>query len=155
MNSNKVMKIGTLSKQLRAGLALGLITFGINSLHAAAMPQVQSADGAALQASDFQNVDWEQAKIDQLRHAYHLLEHADGDYGGHREAAMKALKRAAEAVHTELHWTPRGEEMQWKSDKKMREARRLLKELVVEGHGKEQPNIHEAIREIDKALTVR
>jgi hypothetical protein len=35
------------------------------------------------------------------------------------------------------------------------EARHLLEDLVVEGKGKEQPHIHRAIREIEKALAVK
>ena len=149
------MKIKTLSNQIVAGAALALVTFGVNTLRAVSVPSLQNADGIYIQESDFQAVSWEAAKLDKLRHAYQLLEHADGDYAGHREEAMKSIKKAAELLGADLKWRPRGEEAQWKTDRRLREAKHLLQDLVIEAHGKEQPHIHHAIKEIDKALATR
>ena len=98
---------------------------------------------------------WEQARIEKLRRAYYLLEHADGDYNGHRVAAMRSIKKAAEVLGVELNWKGHGEENQWKSDRRLREARNVLGELSDETKGKEQPHVHRAIKELDKALAIK
>jgi hypothetical protein len=98
---------------------------------------------------------WEQAKIDKLEHACHLLQHADVDYKGHRAEAVIAIKKAAKILGVEFHEKVHPGETQWLSDRRLREAKRLLQDLVVEGKGAEQPHIQRAIKEIDKALEVK
>jgi hypothetical protein len=149
------MKLCTLSVQLAAGFALALLSCGISNGHAASATLMQNAGESFDQLSPFQQITWEQYKIEKLEHAYHLLEHADGDYGGHRVEAMHAIKKAAETLGVELHGKAHAEESQWKSDRRLHEAKHLLEDLVVAGKGIEQPHIHRAIKEINKALAVK
>ena len=149
------MKTRLLSVQISAGVVLAVLSFGISSGHAASATPIQMAGECCAQSSPFQQITWEQTKIDKLAHAYRLLEHAEGDYSGHRLEAMHAIKKAAELLGVELHGKAHAEESQWKSDRQLREARHLLEDLVVEGAGKEQPHIHRAIKEIEKALAVK
>jgi len=149
------MKTRSLSVQISAGVVLALLSFGISNGHAASATSLQNSGNQFAQSSPFQNVSWEEAKLEKLRHAYHLLEHADGDYGGHREAAMKSIKKAAEILGADLKGHEHAEESRWKSDRRLREARNLLADLVIEAGGKEQPHVHRAIKELDKALAVK
>lgn len=149
------MKTYTLPVQISAGIVLALLSCGISNGHAASATPIQNAGTGFTQSSPFRPVTWEQFKVEKLQHAYHLLEHADGDYSGHREAAMQSIKKAAEILGVELTGGEHAEESQWKSDRKLEESRRLLKELVEDAKGKEQPHVHHAIRELDKALKVK
>jgi hypothetical protein len=149
------MKTYSPSVRIAAGIALALLSCGISNGDAASAAPTQNAGDAFAQSSPFQNVNWEATKIETLQHAYALLEHADRDYSGHREAAMKSIRKAAEILGVELTGRVHPEESQWESDHRVREAKRLLEGLIVEGPGKEQPHIHRAIRELDKALAVK
>jgi hypothetical protein len=68
---------------------------------------------------------------------------------------MHAIKKAGEVLGVEFHGKEHAEESQWESDRRLREARHLLQDLIVEGKGVEQPHIHRAINELDKALAVK
>jgi hypothetical protein len=149
------MKSRTISVQIAAGVALALLSFCVSSTHAISATPLQNAGDQFAQPSPFQQVTWEQEKIEKLQHAYFLLDHADTDYAGHRDAAKESIKKAAEVLGVDLKGRDHPEESQWKSDRHIREARRLLKELVVEGKGIEQPHIHRAIKELDKALAIK
>jgi uncharacterized glyoxalase superfamily metalloenzyme YdcJ len=149
------MKLHSLSVQLAAGVALAFLSFGVSSGHAASAAPIQIAGESFAQPSPFRQITWEQYKIDKLEHAYHLLEHAKEDYDGHREKAVHAVKKAAEVLGVEFHGADHPDESQWKSDKRLREAKHLLEDLIVEGKGTEQPHIHRAIKEIDKALALQ
>lgn len=149
------MKTYSLSVQISAGVVLALLSSGISNGLAASAPLIQNAGDNFAQSPSFQQVTWEQNKIEKLQHAYHLLEHADADYGGHRDLAMKSIKKAAEVLGVDLTGKEHAEEGQWKSDRRMHEAKHLLEDLVVEGKGKEQPHIHRAIKELDKALATK
>jgi hypothetical protein len=149
------MKLYSLSVQLSAVIALAFLSCGINNNCAACATVAQDTGESFSKSSPFEPVAWEQYKVEKLEHAYHLLEHADGDYGGHRVEAMHSIKKAAENLGVEFHGHEHAEESQWKSDRRLREARRLLEDLVVESGGKEQPHIHRAIKEIDRALATK
>lgn len=150
------MKTRSIFAHVSAGVALAFLSFGISNSHAASATPIQNADPGFLQASALQPVTWDRYKIEKLQHAYTLLEHADGDYAGHREAAMRSIKEAAGILGVDLTGLKEhAEESQWKSDKRLGEARRLLKELVIQGHGDEQPHVRRAIKELDKALATR
>ncbi|MGP8200035.1 MAG: hypothetical protein ACLQU4_11100 [Limisphaerales bacterium] len=148
------MKLYSLSVQISAAAALALLACGASNGHAAASP-LQNADASAVQSLPLQQIKWEQARIDKLEHAYHLLEHAKADYHGHRVEALHAIKKAAEVLGVEFHGKDHPEEAQWKSDRRLQEARQILQSLIMEGKGVEQPHIHRAINEIDKALAVK
>jgi hypothetical protein len=149
------MKLRSLSVQLAAGAVLAILSIGIGRGHAASATPIQNAGEGFAQPAPFQQITWEQYKIDKLEHAYRLLEHAREDYGGHRLEALHAVKKAAEALGVEFHGKDHAEESQWQSDRRLREAKHLLKDLVVEGKGIEQPHIRRAIKEIDKALALK
>ena len=149
------MKLRFLPVQLAAGAACALICCGISNGHAASAAPMQNTGESFAQPPPFQPITWEQYKIEKLEHAYHLLEHADGDYGGHRVEAMHAIKKAAEILGVELHGKAHAEESQWKSDRRLHEARHLLEDLADETSGKEQAHVHRAIKEIDKALAIK
>jgi hypothetical protein len=149
------MKSRTFLIQITGGVALALLCCGISQGHPASAPLSQNAGDANAQAPSFQQISWEHEKIEKLQHAYHLLEHADGDYAGHKEEAKKSIRKAAEVLGVDLHGKEHPEESQWKSDRHLREARRILKELIFEGNGVEQPHIHKAIKEIDRALETK
>ncbi len=149
------MKMRSIAVCLSAGVALAFLSFGPGNAHAAAATQLQTAGNGFVQPPQFQQVNWEEAKIEKLQRAHYLLEHADGDYGGHRVAAMKSIKKAAAILGVELSWKGHGEESQWKSDRRLREAKTLLEGLADETKGKEQPHVHRAIKELDKALALK
>jgi hypothetical protein len=149
------MKNYSLIVGISAGVALGSLSFGLNSAQAAAAAPLQVAAGTSDQASFFQNVAWEHDRVEKLRHAYYLLEHADGDYHGHRAEAMHAIKRAGEVLGVEIKGGGHAEESQWASDRKLHEAKRLLEEVADEFGAREQAHVHTAIKELDRALAVR
>jgi hypothetical protein len=149
------MKKHSIAVYLSAGAVLAILTGGTGSLQAASATSVQNSGDAFAQATPFQTVAWAEAKAEKLRHAYYLLEHANGDYAGHRVVAMRSIKKAAEILGVEIKGGGHAEEAQWASDKQVGEARRLLKELVDTTGGKEQAHVTRAVKELDKALTVK
>jgi hypothetical protein len=149
------MKLHSFSAQLSAGVALAFLSCGISNSHAVSATPIQNANAGFSQFSPFMQVSWEQHKIDELSHAYHLLEHSNADYHGHKVEAMHAIKKAAEVLGVELHGGEHHEEDQWDSDRRLREAKRLLEDLASENGGKEQPHIHRALKELDKALATK
>ena len=123
------------------------------SSRAATAPSSLDATSALLQQAQPQRVGWEEAKRHKLRTAYWLIEHADRDYDGHRKVALKEVKKAGDIIGMDLHGEGYGGEAKWESDKQLREARRLLKEVRLEtGGGAEHKHLRNAIHEIDVAL---
>ncbi len=153
-NYTVMMKTYSTMVRISVGVAVAVLGIGINNSHAVSAAPIQIADGPG-QSSLFQNVRWEEEKIEKLRHAYYLLDHAKGDYAGHRLEAMHSIKRAAGILGVELKGGGHEGESQWASDRKLREARRLMSELVAETGGKEQEHVHRAVKELDKALATR
>ncbi len=96
---------------------------------------------------------------DELVHAYRLLSHADADYKGHREAAMDAVATAGREIGLKLEGDAPEAERQWKSDKKLEEARRLIREArnKLEARDRDRAAAHlgHALAEIDEALKVK
>ena len=136
----------------KAALA-ALLPFSILSSRAATAPSSLDANTAVLQQAQFQRVDWEESKRHKLRTAYWLIEHADRDYDGHRKVALKEVKKAGDIIGMDLHGEGYGGEAKWESDKQLREARRLLKEVRLEtGGGEEHKHLRIAVKEIDLAL---
>ena len=147
------MKTRSIALQISMGLSLALLSFGIANARAAAIPLPNAGYN---EMPRYQEMGWEHTKVEKLQHAYRLLEHADGDYAGHKALAMKSLKRASEILGVEIHGAPHVEENQWTSDRQLREAKHLLEDLAVEtGGGEEQAHLHKALKEIDRALAVK
>src|SRR5580700_3971880 len=111
------MKMHSIMVRFSAGMAVAVLSAGVNNTFAvsASPASTQSAIEQAGQPPLFENVRWEEERIEKLRHAYHLLEHADGDYHGHREAAMHSIKKAADLLGFEIKGGGHAEESQWKS----------------------------------------
>jgi hypothetical protein len=147
------MKIRYLLNYVSMAALAGLLPLGLSSVRAASQPSTLDTDGAVLQQAQFQRVDWEEGKRHKLRTAYWLIEHADHDYGGQRKTALKEVKKAGDIIGMDLHGEGYKGEPQWESDKRLREARRLLKEVGLEtGGGEEHKHLRLAIRAIDIAL---
>jgi len=93
-----------------------------------------------------------------MAHAYYLLKAANSDYGGHRVNAMKELQEAGKALDLRLKGDASKGERQWKSDKQLEEARRLLREardkLERQDRDRVAAHVDQAIKEIDRALKV-
>jgi|GEM_PF-2786520 len=96
---------------------------------------------------------------DEIVHAYRLIASADADYGGHRGAAMEELHHAGKAIGLHLEGDAPEREHQWKSDRKLTEARRLLHEakdkLEARDRDRVADHVDRAIHELDAALKVR
>jgi hypothetical protein len=96
---------------------------------------------------------------EEIAHAYVLLAHADSDYAGHKGVAMKALNEAGKKLGLRMEGEAIEGERQWKSDKKLEEARRILKDarekLEAADRDRVADRVDKAIQEIDTALQVR
>jgi hypothetical protein len=97
---------------------------------------------------------------EELVHAHHLLKEANRDYMGHRVKAMAETEAALRDMGVSFrdYHLPEGEP-QWESDKKVREARRILIEArdKLEAGDREHAaaRIEHAIKEIDRALEAK
>jgi hypothetical protein len=96
---------------------------------------------------------------EELAHAYRLLKSADHDYDGHREAAMKEVQIAGDKLGLTLEGEGVERERQWKSDRRLTEARRLLRDArdKLEEHDRDRvaASVEKAIKELDVALKVK
>jgi hypothetical protein len=147
------MKIQRLSDYVSMAALAALLPFTMMSSRAAQAPSILDANNAVLQQAQPQRVAWEEAKRHKLRTAYWLLEHADREYDGHRKEAMKEVKKAGDVIGMDLHGEGYEGEPKWEADKRLREARKLLKEVRLEtGGGEEHRHLRLAVHEIDVAL---
>jgi hypothetical protein len=96
---------------------------------------------------------------EELVHAYRLLKGADHDYDGHRVAAMKEIEAAGHKLGLALEGEGMKEESQWKSDKRLAEARHLLREartkLEVKDRDLAGSEVDAAVKEVNMALKVK
>jgi hypothetical protein len=96
---------------------------------------------------------------EEVVHAYHLLEKADRDYDGHRGIAMEQVRAAGKDIGLELNGEIPDRERQWKSDKQLEEARRLLKhareKLEARDRDHAAEHLDKAIHELDIALKLK
>jgi len=96
---------------------------------------------------------------EEVVHAYILLKHADHDYDGHREKAMAEVSAAGRDLGLKLEGEGVEHERQWKSDEKMAEARRLLREardkLEARDRDRVADRLEKAIKEIDVSLAIK
>ncbi len=128
------MKIMNLSVYLRIAAIVLALSFGAR-VHAAETPR------------------------EELAHAYRLLERADHDYDGHRVAAMKEVEIAGKDLGIVLKGDLEERERQWKSDRHLTEARRLLRhsreKLEAKDRDRVAEHVERAIKEIDVALKIK
>lgn len=96
---------------------------------------------------------------EEMAHAYYLLKEAKSDYSGHKAAAMKHIEGAAHDLGVEFKGGASEPERQWKSDKQLEEARRLLMDArdKMEQHDRDRvaDRLQKAINQLDKALNTR
>ena len=96
---------------------------------------------------------------DEIVHAYILLKGADHDYAGHRAAAMEQLEAAGKDLGLRLEGEGSEHERQWKSDERLAEARRLVREArsKLEAHDRDLAADHlgKALKELNAALKVK
>jgi len=124
-----------------------------------AITQPQTAIVQTAQAGQFETVRFsDTAEADMMHRAYRILAFGDHDYKGHRVAAMKQVKAAADLLGLDLSGDDRNRQPQVLSDDKMREARDLLTHVLNAAEVKGQPriskHINAAIRQIDIALEI-
>lgn len=133
---------------------------GTASVLAITQPQPQTAGAPLAPAGLFQTVGFnDRPEADMLHRAYRMLAHGDHDYKGHRIAAMKQVKAAADLLGVDLSGDDKDREQQALSDDKLRETRDLLAHVLEAAEVKGQPrvakHINAAINQIDVALSVR
>lgn len=96
---------------------------------------------------------------EEITHAYILLAHADADYAGHKGNAMHELSAAGKKLGLKLEGEALVGERQWKSDQKLVEARRLLKDAREKLESADRTSaadrVDTAIHELDIALKVK
>ncbi len=150
------MKTCRISSYASMAALAALLPLGLTSSRAASNLSSLNADGAVLQQANPRPMAWEEVKKHKLRQAFWLMEQADKDYKGHRAVAMKEVRKAGELIGMDLHGDGYGGKPQAKSDARLREAKVLLEEVVeATGGAAEHEHIRTAIKELDKALTVR
>jgi hypothetical protein len=114
---------------------------------------------AVVMALSFAASAYAESPREELVHAFRLLKHADHDYAGHREIAMHEVEAAGRALGLELGGDDAERERQWKSDERVIEARRLLREarnkLEARDRDRVAAHIEKAIKELDAALAVK
>ena len=95
----------------------------------------------------------------ELHQAYRILATGDHDYKGHRAAAMKQVKAAADLLGLDLRGDDKDKERQVLSDDQLREARGHLVNVLGASEVKDQKkisnHINAAIKQIDVALSIR
>ncbi len=96
---------------------------------------------------------------EEVVHAYVLLAHANSDYAGHKAVAMKELHAVGLQLGLKLEGSVVEKEKQWKSDEKLAEAQRLLKDarekLEEADRDRVSERVDKAIKELDVALKVK
>ena len=96
---------------------------------------------------------------EEITHAYILLAHADADYDGHKGNAMHELSAAGKKLGLKLEGAAVENERQWKSDQKLKEARRLLKDAREKLESADRTSaadrVDTAIHELDIALKIK
>lgn len=133
MNEREIMKRFYKSSWLAMAVMLATLTFGVRA--------------------------YAETPREELVHSYRLLKNADHDYAGHREAAMKEIEVAGQKLGLTLGGDNDKVEAQWKSDKKLAEARHLLrsahKKLEKKDREVAAAYVEGAIKEIDIALKIK
>jgi hypothetical protein len=124
-----------------------------------AITSPQTATAPASPAAQFQTVAFgDSAEAGMMHRAYRILAYGDHDYKGHRVAAMNQVKKAADLLHLDLSGDDRDKERQVLSDDQLRTARDLLTHVLdnseVKGQDRIAKHIHNAIKEIDTALSI-
>jgi hypothetical protein len=157
------MKTNCLSSSIKAAVLVAAVSCGAN-LRAVTTPAIQVLDGASLGHGQFQTVDENEGFRDRpeakiLAHAYAILARGDHDYDGHRVEAMHYVEKAGKSLGVDLAGDLKDHEKQVLSDEKMRQAQRLINELITSAIIKDQPHVvnplNQASKQIDLALATK
>jgi hypothetical protein len=144
-----IMKIKILSLTTIVTLISGASLLAVTSPQTTA---VQGSPTVQLETVQFSN----SAEADMLHRAYRILAWGDHDYHGHRAAAMKQVKQAADLLGLDLTGDDKHREMQVLSDDQLRNARDLLIHVrdssYVKGQDRISRHVQSAIDQINKAL---
>jgi len=157
------MKTKYLFTSLNATLLVAGLSWSAN-VRAVISPAVQPISGINSGQSWLEPVDEIQdfrnrPEAKMLAHAYAILATGDHDYDGHRVAAMNHVQRAGGFLGVDLAGDLKDHTKQVLSDDKMREAQRLIKELILKDNIKSQKHVFnqltDASKEIDLALATK
>ena len=112
---------------------------------------------------------WSDDQQKELRHIYYRLEHADRDYAGHRDSALREIRTAAEEMGMDLHgagyaqewqgtrsyggYGEQAERQEWSQDA-LRRSHDRLKELANSTEDPVRGHLLDAVHELDMALEV-
>ena len=132
----------------------------LGSASVLAITSSQTTSAPVATVNQFETVAFsDSAEAGMLHHAYRILASGDHDYKGHRAAAMKHVKQAADLLGLDLRGDDRDREQQALSDDRLREARGYLVHVLDASEVKSQSriadHINAAIKQIDIALSVR
>jgi hypothetical protein len=133
---------------------------GTASLLAITTSTSQTASAPPAPAGLFQTIGFSDSReAGELHQAYRILATGDHDYKGHRAAAMKQVKAAADLLGLDLRGDDKDKERQVLSDDQLREARGHLVNVLGASEVKDQKkisnHINAAIKQIDVALSIR
>ena len=152
--------MSTLSTITRIVVCGGLLAgaTGLHAVTATATPQALTVVPAA--PYQFETVVFsDSAEAGMLHRAYHILATGDHDYKGHRAKAMHAVEAAAKLLGLDLHGDYKEHEVQVLSDDKLREAKGLIANVLLNAEVKGQPHVtkhlNKAIDEINAGLADR
>jgi hypothetical protein len=148
----------TIMKTKILSLTIIASVMGTASLLAITSPQTLSSPTAP--AAQFETIRFsDSAEAGMLHRAYRILAYGDHDYKGHRAAAMKEVKKAADLLGVDLSGDDRDRKPQVLSDDDLRQARGLLTQVLGASEVKSQDriarHINGAIKQIDVALAIR
>jgi hypothetical protein len=157
------MKTNYLSSSIKAAVLVTALSCGAN-VRAVTTPASQLSDGVGPGQGQFQTVDEiegfrDRPEAKMLAHAYAILATGDHDYAGHRVAAMNHVQRAGGFLGVDLAGDLKDHTKQVLSDDKLREAQRLINELILKDNIKSQKHVFNqltyASKEIDLALATK
>ena len=157
------MKTKYLFTPFNAALLATALCCGVN-VRAVTSPAVQPVAGINSGQSQLEAVDEgvefrNRPEAKMLTHAYSILARGDHDYDGHRVEAMQRVEDAGHLLGVDLAGDLKEHEKQVLSDDKMRQAQRLIKELIRSASIKDQARVviqlKAASRQIDLALATK
>jgi hypothetical protein len=151
-----------LTQSVQAGPMPVLGQVSIQFGHQQPQPQYQPSPQSQYQPN------WNDDQRRELRHIFYQLEHANKDYQGHRDNALREIRHAGEAMGMDLHgpgydrqWQgspgyggygqQQTESQEWSNDT-LRRCRDRLRELARNTEDPVRHQLFDAVHELDMAL---
>ena len=143
----------------KAAVFVTVLVWGVN-LRAATPATTQTLNGSVAVQNQFQTVAFsDSAEAGMLQNAYLILATGNHDYQGHRVKAMHQIEAAAKLLGMNLSGDAKDKQPQPLSDAKLREAQRLLQNVLgaaeVKNEKRITKHINNAINQINIALSIR